>query len=407
MPRIKAKFDYGMVIFLLTFNMILMSSYRENNLPLMAYHRLATVLIGSVICLFVSWTVCPIWAGEDLHQHLVSNLQTLTTTFKDCVEKYFEDNPSASLNEEEDEESAPSSSEEPAEDPIYEGYRSILDSKAAAESLANFARWEPRHGSFRSRYPWKHYVKLGSTIRHCAYTVVALHGCLSSEIQTPKPTRNVCKKQCLRLSMEAVKLLEALTDSVEQMRQCRALEPSLKQIDIAVKSLHSAFGSEPGLFVDSNRWIVQEIPSTPSTTESRGSVCHTNSLSKIDLPNNPQLAGLEQRCVRLDTWHGPRRETPPTSPLLQNGSNNPARICRNVNELQFADAFPLATFASLMVEFTARLVPLALQVQELGRKAKFRALNEEELHKLQRPHVLSSKSRRDLVNNHDLNNPAD
>lgn len=32
-------------------------------------------------------------------------------------------------------------------------------------------------------YPWQKYVKLGSVLRHFAYTVAALHGCLESEIQ--------------------------------------------------------------------------------------------------------------------------------------------------------------------------------------------------------------------------------
>lgn len=32
-------------------------------------------------------------------------------------------------------------------------------------------------------YPWQKYVKIGSVLRHFAYTVAALHGCLESEIQ--------------------------------------------------------------------------------------------------------------------------------------------------------------------------------------------------------------------------------
>lgn len=32
-------------------------------------------------------------------------------------------------------------------------------------------------------YPWGEYVKVGAVLRHCAYEVMALHGCLHSEIQ--------------------------------------------------------------------------------------------------------------------------------------------------------------------------------------------------------------------------------
>lgn len=43
------------------------------------------------------------------------------------------------------------------------------------------ASWEPRHSCYR--LPWQQYVKLGGVLRHFGYTVVALHGCLQTEIQ--------------------------------------------------------------------------------------------------------------------------------------------------------------------------------------------------------------------------------
>ncbi|KAH9316162.1 hypothetical protein KI387_024789, partial [Taxus chinensis] len=66
---------------------------------------------------------------------------------------------------------------------IVQGYTDVLESKASEESLANFASWEPGHGMFRFRHPWKQYVKVGSMLRHMAYCVVALHCCLWSEYQ--------------------------------------------------------------------------------------------------------------------------------------------------------------------------------------------------------------------------------
>uniref|UniRef100_A0A452YPT4 Secreted protein n=1 Tax=Aegilops tauschii subsp. strangulata TaxID=200361 RepID=A0A452YPT4_AEGTS len=36
---------------------------------------------------------------------------------------------------------------------------------------AHYASWEPRHSMQCYSYPWQKYVKLGSVLRHFAYTV--------------------------------------------------------------------------------------------------------------------------------------------------------------------------------------------------------------------------------------------
>lgn len=48
---------------------------------------------------------------------------------------------------------------------------------------ARYASWEPRYPRYCFRFPWKQYVKVGAALRHFGYTVVALHGCLKTEIQ--------------------------------------------------------------------------------------------------------------------------------------------------------------------------------------------------------------------------------
>ncbi|XP_020531337.1 aluminum-activated malate transporter 10 isoform X2 [Amborella trichopoda] len=63
------------------------------------------------------------------------------------------------------------------------GYKCVLNSKATEESLANFATWEPAHGNFGFRHPWKQYLKIGTTSRFSAYCIEALSACTSSEVQ--------------------------------------------------------------------------------------------------------------------------------------------------------------------------------------------------------------------------------
>jgi len=75
-----------------------------------------------------------------------------------------------------------------------------------------------------------------------------------------------------------------------------------------------------------------------------------------------------QICSRLISWHGPK--TIPITPRGENilpalGCHYSSRKFNGSNQLEFVEVFPLTTFASLMVEFTARLKNLAMGVDEL------------------------------------------
>jgi len=76
-PYIKKNYDYGVVIFLLTFNLITVSSYRVHSVLRIAQQRFYTIAIGCAICLFMSLFLFPNWSGEDLHNSTVSKLEGL------------------------------------------------------------------------------------------------------------------------------------------------------------------------------------------------------------------------------------------------------------------------------------------------------------------------------------------
>lgn len=77
-PYVKKNYDYGMLVFLLTFNLITVSSYRIDTVIKIAHQRLLTIAMGIGICLFMSLLVFPIWSGDDLHMSTVSKLQGLS-----------------------------------------------------------------------------------------------------------------------------------------------------------------------------------------------------------------------------------------------------------------------------------------------------------------------------------------
>ncbi|XP_057819132.2 aluminum-activated malate transporter 12 [Cryptomeria japonica] len=330
-PFIKIRFDYGVVIFLLTFSMITVSGYRVQNILRMAYERLTTILIGCGVCVVVSLLLFPIWAGEDLHNSTVRKLQGLMESLEGCVDEYFSGRHEDKVEDE-------------SEDPIYQGYKSVLDSKATDDSLATFASWEPRHGRFRFRHPWKQYVKIGVKLRYLAYSIVALHGCLRSEIETPHSLRSVLKKPCTKVGQEAAKLLGELSSSIQQMRRCD-WESIMKELQLAVKDLHAALHAQPKLLLHSTRVVPME------------KIVENESREAQD--NETGRKGIR----RLMSWHG------------ESGSTETEKRLISGHGVEFAEALPLATFAWTLVEIVARLKHVAEAVEELATMANFKPYN--------------------------------
>ncbi|KAI5397215.1 hypothetical protein KIW84_063147 [Lathyrus oleraceus] len=56
------------------------------------------------------------------------------------------------------------------------------------------ANWEPRYSRSCHRIPWQQYATVEASLRHFSYNVVALHGCLQSEIQMVEKLGHVMDK---------------------------------------------------------------------------------------------------------------------------------------------------------------------------------------------------------------------
>ncbi|AED95403.1 unnamed protein product [Arabidopsis thaliana] len=365
-PYIKKNYDYGMLIFLLTFNLITVSSYRVDTVIKIAHERFYTIAMGVGICLLMSLLVFPIWSGEDLHKSTVAKLQGLSYSIEACVNEYFEE-------EEKDEETSDLS-----EDTIYNGYKTVLDSKSADEALAMYASWEPRHTRHCHRFPWKHYVKVGSVLRQFGYTVVALHGCLKTEIQTPRPLRGLFKDPCVRLAGEICKVLSELAASIRNRRHCSP-EILSDSLQVALQDLNTAIKSQPKLFLGSSQnGNVSQGNSgrhNPNVAVSQHINKDTNEAASYQNTGTPR----GERMSRFGPNVSFSRLRADTLERRSAAATNERKILRQqlsrivvLTSLEFSEALPFAAFASLLVEMVARLDNVIEEVEELGTIACFK-----------------------------------
>lgn len=76
-PEVKARYDYGLLIFILTFCLVSISGFRTDEILELAQRRLSTIFIGASTCVIVSIFVFPVWSGVDLHNLVADHIEKL------------------------------------------------------------------------------------------------------------------------------------------------------------------------------------------------------------------------------------------------------------------------------------------------------------------------------------------
>lgn len=218
-PTVKARFDYGVTIFILTYSLVAVSGYRVDELVELAQQRLVTIAIGIFICLAVCVLIWPVWAGQELHQLTVRNMEKLAAAVEGCVEDYFAEEGAKRAQAKSD------------------GYKCVLNSKASEDSQANLARWEPAHGKFGFRHPYAQYAKLGAAMRHCAYCVETLNSCVGAEVQAPESVKRLLADVCTRLGAQCGRVLREASSSVATMTTSPTLDFAVADMNTAVHEL--------------------------------------------------------------------------------------------------------------------------------------------------------------------------
>lgn len=231
-PTLKARFDYGVTIFILTYSLVAVSGYRVDQLAALAQQRLSTIGIGIFMCLAVSVLIRPVWSGAELHLLTTRNMDKLADAVEACVNDYFAEAEEATARQSKS----------------SDGYKCVLNSKASEDAYANLARWEPAHGRFGFRHPYGQYAKVGAAMRACAYCVEALSSCAAAEAhQAPPHVKRLLRDVYTRVGARCARVLREASRSVATMTtsSSRALDFAVADMNTAVQELQGDMRTLP------------------------------------------------------------------------------------------------------------------------------------------------------------------
>lgn len=364
-------YEYGFRTFLITFSYIMVAEYTQGDPVSTAVNRFFIIILGAVIGICVNIFVLPLWAGDELHEFISKNFDSLADSLQVCVNEYLrgivlQRVPSKIMMG------------LAADDPVYKGYRSTLISATKEESLATFASWEPPHGRFQIfKYPWQNYVKVGAILRHCTYSVVALHACLRSAIQAPLSVRALFKDELHELGEECAQVLRKLGKQVYHMQKCdhaTILDGVRRAVARLQQSLylHSYLLVRPETGILEKNFmaelplsVIPEIKQSGEEDEETGGCFQTDTTTKLGMAYHHDGVSESSRKYyrKLHSW--------PYRPVDDFDFAKDSVFEQKVRVLESASALSLGTFATLLVEVAMRLDYLAEAVEELGELARF------------------------------------
>uniref|UniRef100_A0A0D3GF66 Aluminum-activated malate transporter n=1 Tax=Oryza barthii TaxID=65489 RepID=A0A0D3GF66_9ORYZ len=345
-PKMKA-YEYGFRVFLLTFCYVMVSGYNTGKFTDTAVSRFILIAIGAAVSLGINVGIYPIWAGQDLHNLVAKNFIGVAKSLEGCVDGYlkcmeYERIPSKILVY------------QASDDPLYSGYRAAVEASAQEETLLGFAIWEPPHGAYKMmKYPWRNFTKVES--------------------------RKVFSAEIHRVGIEGAKVLRELGDKVKTMTKLSSSD-ILAEVHLAAEQLQKRIDEKSYLLVNTERWDtskqaegIKEVLNGTGITGKENKievkeptiVEQTTAHHSKSFAVNSFLSRHDSSSTvdnfKLLSWPA-RRSFHPNLPLED----------EETKTYESASALSLATFASLLIEFVARLQNVVNAFQELSDKANFK-----------------------------------
>lgn len=234
----------------------------------------------------------------------------------------------------------------------------------------------------------ENYVKVSGALRHCAFTVMALHGCILSEIQAPAERRQVFHHELKRVGAEGAKVLLELGKKVTRMEKLGPVD-ILYEVHEAAEDLQNKVDRKSYLLVNAESWEIgnreKELGEpqdllTFDDDENKVLEYKSHSEAVLDLRSMTIPKSWDRHALGMDvkpTFH----PTISSDDVFKKQISWPARNSFTADTLpqveesktyESASALSLATFTSLLIEFVARLQNLVDSFEELSEKANFK-----------------------------------
>ncbi|CAI0448198.1 unnamed protein product [Linum tenue] len=330
LPPLKP-YEYGFRVYLLTYCMVMISGYQTREFIHTAVTRFLLIAFGAGVCLAINIFIYPIWAGEDLHNLVAKNFMNVATSLEGCVEGYlncveYERIPSKILTY------------QASDDPLYRGYRSAVESTSQEDALLFNA-------------------------------------------QAPAERRQVFRQELQRVGAEGAKVLRLLGNKIKNLEKLGPVDV-LYEVHEAAEELQKKVDKKSYLLVNAECWEIgsrekdmgepQDMLTFDDDEENQFVEYKAHSeallnLRSLTIPKSwddrvpPGVASQDPAYAKQTSW--PKRHSFTAASLPQ---------IEESKTFESASALSLATFASLLTEFVARLQNIVDAFQELSEKGNFK-----------------------------------